>query len=92
MLTFPSPAFISSIKIYPRDPESGSLNGITVQLDDIDTGTIRNTGGIREILDVARYGSIVKIIGGNGHWRIMMAEVEIYGSINGNEIIVYCVV
>ena len=56
----------------------------------IDTGTIQNNGGIREILDVDRYGSIVKIIGGSG--KIQMAEVEIYGSINGNEIIVYCVV
>ena len=90
MLTFPTPAFISSIKIYPRIPDGNRLNGITVQLDDIDTGTIQNTGGIREILDVDRYGSIVKIIGGSE--KIQMAEVEIYGSINGNEIIVYCVV
>ena len=89
MLTFPSPVFISSINIYPRHPENGVLNGITVQLDDLDTGTIQNNAGIREILDVDRYGSIVKIIGGSG--TIQMAEVEIYGQIDGTEIIVYYV-
>ena len=89
MLTFPSPVFISSIKIYPRYPGGSVLNGITVQLDDIDTGTIQNNGGIREILDVDSYGSIVKIIGWSG--KIQMAEVEIYGHIDSTEIIVYYV-
>ena len=87
MLTFPSPVFISSIKIYPRNPEGGVLNGMTVLLDDSNIWTVEDTAGIREILDVNRYGSIVKIIGGSG--KIQMAEVEIFGQIDGTEIIVY---
>ena len=91
MLTFPTPVFISSIKIYPRDSGySNFLNGMTVFLDDSKIWTVEDTDGIREILDVDRYGSIVKIIGG---WeRIHMAELEIYGQIDGNEIIVYGIV
>ena len=89
MLTFPTSVFISSIKIYPRYPGGSALNGITVQLDNIDTGTVQNTGGIREILDVDRYGSIVKIIGGSSSGKIQMAELEIYGQIDGTGIIVY---
>ena len=91
MLTFPTPVFISSIKIYPRDGSySRYVNGMTVLLDDSNIWTVEETDGIREILDVNRYGSIVKIIGG---WeRIHMAELEIYGQIDGNEIIVYGIV
>ena len=88
MLTFPTPIFISSIKIYPRDSHWFSyLNGMTVLLDDSNIWTVEDTDGIREILDVDRYGSIVKIIGGSKN--IQMAELEIYGQIDGTEIIVY---
>ena len=96
MLTFPTPVFISSIKIYPRDSGfSNYLNGMTVLLDDSniwtveDIWTVEGTGAIREIFDVDRNGSIVKIIGGSE--KIQMAELEIYGSIAGTEIIVYWV-
>ena len=88
MLTFPTPVFISSIKIYPRDGSySGYVNGMTVLLDDSNIWTVEDTGAIREILDVDRYGSIVKIIGGSK--KIQMAELEIYGQIDGTEIIVH---
>ena len=88
MLTFPTPVFISSIKIYPRNGGySRYVNGMTVLLDDSNIWTVEDTDGIRKILDVDRYGSIVKIIGGSE--KIQMAELEIYGQIDGTEIIVY---
>ena len=62
---------------------------MTVLLDDSNIWTVEDTDGIREILDVNRYGSIVKIIGGSE--KIQMAELEIYGQIDGTEIIVYYV-
>ena len=60
---------------------------MTVLQDDSNIWTVEDTDGIREILDVDRYGSIVKIIGGSEN--IQMAVLEIYGQIDGTEIIVY---
>ena len=60
---------------------------MTVLLDDSNIWTVEDTDGIRKILDVDRYGSIVKIIGGSE--KIQMAELEIYGQIDGTEISVY---